>query len=170
MKFIRIVRIMSKASHRNTDKWEFKAKERDLSRCKNYMYRRKKSIKLDKVLNLLKNARFSRRLSTLVTLLFLSSVKQWSHYFNQLLSFLFVSLSFYLSVLSSFHWAFQAHFIRRFKSISSWHIKEHFKLILSDVSSLFLLDIWCYWSRLTIDSCLLHACNKACFVHVYCIQ
>ncbi len=50
-----------------SDKWEFKAKERNLSRCKNYMYRRKKSAKLNKVLGSLKNARFSRRLSTLVT-------------------------------------------------------------------------------------------------------
>ncbi len=64
---------------------------------------------------------FSRRLSTLVTLLSFSSVKQWSHCFNQLLSFLSISLSFYLSVSSSFHRAFQAHFIRHFKSISSWH-------------------------------------------------
>ncbi len=64
---------------------------------------------------------FSRRLSTLVTLSSFSSVKQWSHCFNQLLSFLFILLSFYLSVSSSFHQAFQAHFIRRFKSISSWH-------------------------------------------------
>ena len=72
-----------------------------------------------------------------------------------------------MSVSSSFHRAFQAYFIKRFKSISSWHIKECFKLILSDVSSLFLLDIWCHWSRLTIDSCLLHACSRACFIHVY---
>ena len=64
---------------------------------------------------------FSRRLSTLVTLSSFSSVKQWSHCFNQLLSFLFVSLSFYLSVSSSFHWVFQAYFIRCFKFISSWH-------------------------------------------------
>ncbi len=64
---------------------------------------------------------FSRRLSTLVTLSSFSSVKQWFHCFNQLLSFLFISLSFYLSISSSFHRAFQAHFIRRFKFISSWH-------------------------------------------------
>ena len=44
---------------------------------------------------------------------------------------------------------------------------ECFKLISSNVSSLFLLDIWCHWSRLTIDSCLLHACSRACFVRVY---
>jgi len=31
------------------DKWKFKAKEWDLLRCKNYMYRRKKSVRLDKV-------------------------------------------------------------------------------------------------------------------------
>jgi len=92
---------------------------------------------------------------------------------------------------------FQAHFIKRFKSISSWHIEEHFKLILSNVSSIFLLVEY-HWSRLTSDSdllhskfcsfhvieadsllsdelsqwdqslssdsCLLHACNRACFV------
>ncbi len=71
------------------------------------------------------------------------------------------------SVSSSFHQVFQAHFIKRFKSISSWYLEECFKLILSDVSSLFLLDIWCHWSRLTINSCLLHACSKACFVRAY---
>ncbi len=133
---------MSRASHRNTgkrrvnqvneNKQEFKAKEWDLSRCEDYMYRRKKSAKLNKVLDSLKNVRFSRRLSTLVTLFLSFSVKQWSHCFNQLLSFLFISLSFYLSVSSSFHQAFQAHFI------------ERFKLISLDVSSLFLLDIKCF--------------------------
>jgi len=43
------VRIMFRASHRNTDKREFKAKERDLLRCEDYMYRRKRSAKLNKV-------------------------------------------------------------------------------------------------------------------------
>ncbi len=85
------------------------------------MYRRKKSAKLDRILDSLKNARFSRRLSTLVTLL--SSLQSSND--------LIASISFFLSC--SFHyrfiWAFQAHFI------------EHFKLISSDVSSLFLLDI-----------------------------
>ncbi len=88
----------------------------------------------------------------------------------------------------------------RFKLISSdvsslflLDIKR-FKLISSDVSSLFLL-VECHWSRLTlsvvqadlllsnklswwdqyrtrlwsrltITSCLLHACSKACFIHV----
>ena len=50
-----------------SDKQEFKAKKQDLLRCENYMYRRKKSAKLDKVLNSLKNTHFSSRLSTLVT-------------------------------------------------------------------------------------------------------
>ncbi len=68
------------------------------------------------------------------------------------------------SVSSSFHRAFQAHSIRRSKPIPSWHIEERFKLILSGVPSLFLLDIWCHWSRLTIGSCLLHACSRACSV------
>ncbi len=68
---------------------------------------------------------------------------------------------------------FLVHFVtvlfERFKLISSdvsslflLVIIEHFKLISSDVSSLFLLDIWCHWSRLTIDSCLLH--SRACSV------
>ncbi len=113
--------------------------------------------------------RFSRRLSTLVTLPSLSSAKQWLHCFNQLLSFLFISLPFYLSVSSSFHRAFQARFIECFKLISSDVSSlfllniERFKLISSDVSSLFLL-VECHWSRLTSDSGLLH--RRACSFHV----
>ncbi len=64
--------------------------------------------------------------------------------------------------ISSWHRAFQAYFIRRFKFISSCHI-ECFKLISSDVSSLFLL-VECHLSRLTSDSDLLH--SRACFFHV----
>ncbi len=39
-------------------KREFKAKEQDLSRCEDYMYRRKKSAKLDRILGSLKEHAF----------------------------------------------------------------------------------------------------------------
>jgi len=71
------VRTMPRASHRGTGKRRvnqvnegkrgFKAKERGLSRCKGYMYRRKESAKPDRALGSLKDARSSRRLGTLVT-------------------------------------------------------------------------------------------------------
>ncbi len=58
------VKIMSRASHKDqinqadeSGKWEFKAKERDLRRCEDYMYREKKSAKLDRVLDSLQSAR-----------------------------------------------------------------------------------------------------------------
>ncbi len=84
-------------------------------RCKDYMYREKKSAKLDKVLDLLKNVHFSRRLSMLVTLL--SSL-------SQAMILLLQSASFFI-----------VHFIKRFKLISSGVsslfllVIEHFKLI-----------------------------------------
>ncbi len=75
--------------------------------------------------------------------------------------------------ISSWHRAFQAHqtfqayFFLSYRRAFQAHFIKCFKLISSDVSSLFLLDIWHHWSRLTIDSCLLHACSRACFVRVY---
>ena len=53
----------------NGGKRGFKAKERGLSRCEGYTstYRRKVSAKPDRALGSLKDARSSRRLSTLVT-------------------------------------------------------------------------------------------------------
>ncbi len=63
------------------------------------------------------------------------NLTQWSVYLSQamisllqLVSFLFISLSFYSNVSSLFLLV----------------IIKHFKLISSDVSSLFLLDIWCH--------------------------
>ncbi len=65
------------------------------------------------------------------------------------------------------HQTFQAYFFLSYQRVFQAHFIKCFKLISSDVSSLFLLDIWRYWSRLTIDSCLLHACSRACFIRVY---
>ncbi len=114
------VKIMSRASHRDqvnqadeSGKWEFKAKERDLRRCEDYMYREKKSAKLDRVLGSLQSARAEHARN--IT------------FFSQSSNDLIASISFFLSC--SFHRAFQAHFIKRLKLISS------------GVSSLFLLDI-----------------------------
>ncbi len=64
---------MPRASHKGTSKpdkrgkrgkrdkrgkREFKAKEQDLSRCEGYMYRRKGSAKLDRILGSLKERAF----------------------------------------------------------------------------------------------------------------
>ncbi len=137
---------------------------------------------------------------------------------QSVLSFLFISLSFYLSVSSSFHQTFQVYFfllnvieadlflIRVYYIVKlvlfiDWLNQEINHCLLIHVCNAFqslfnschwsrlTVEFWCHYSRLTSsvvqadsllsdklsqwdqslssDSCLLHACCKVCFVHVY---
>ena len=137
---------------------------------------------------------------------------------QSVLSFLFILLSFYLSVSSSFHQTFQVYFflsnvieadsllIRVYYIVElvlfvDWFNQEINHCLLIHVcnasQSLFCschwsrltVEFWCHCSRLTSnvvqadslssnelswwdqslssDSCLLHACSRACFVRVY---
>ncbi len=101
-------------------------------RCKDYMYREKWSAKLNKVLASLKEHVSQKKTEHACNITFLS----------QLSNDLIALISFFLSC--SFHWAFQAHFIKRFKSISSCRVS---------------LKQTHFWFKSI-------AFNKACFVHV----
>ncbi len=120
LKYLKTVKIMSRASHRDQvnqagepGKRGFKAKERGLRRCEGYMYRGKGSAKPDRALGSLQSARAGHA----------RNITPSSQPSNDLIA----SISFFLSC--SFHRAFQAHSI------------ERLKLIPSGVPSLFLLDI-----------------------------
>ncbi len=130
---------MSRASHRDTCKSddirvnENSKLKSEIYECEDYMYREKRSAKLDRVLASLKEHVSQKKTEHARNITF----------FSQSSNDLIASISFFLSC--SFHWAFQAHFIRRFKPISSYHMS---------------LKQTHFWFRsITFDKALFRSCH-----------